>query len=315
MNLKTTWRAALAGLVALAVSATGLPLAGADSGADILAPAAPSRKLTISQTTVKVGEKVAISGTGCNDAVVLISIGEWDKAGYWDAARFVDAKATKWSIAWTPTAKNLGTSKVRVRCSVYWGEGFDYDVAKVTVVKALTATPTPKVKGTAQVGRKLTADAGTWKPAKVTLKYQWLRGGTAIKGATKKTYTLTAKDKGKKISVKVTGSKSGFAGQSKTSKATSKVKAGTLTAKPTPKISGTAKVGKKLTAVAGKWKPATVTLGYQWYRNGAKIKKATKSTYKVAAADKGKRLTVKVTGKKAGYASVTKTSKKTAKVA
>jgi hypothetical protein len=73
-------------------------------------------------------------------------------------------------------------------------------------------------------------------------------------------------------------------------------------------------VGKKLTAKAGSWKPAKVKLSYQWYRGGKKIAKATKSTYKLAKADKGKRITVKVTGKKSGYTTVTKTSKATAKV-
>jgi hypothetical protein len=54
---------------------------------------------------------------------------------------------------------------------------------------------------------------------------------------------------------------------------------------------------------------------YQWYRNGIKIKKATKSTYKLTKADRGKRITVKVTGKKRGYHTHTRTSAKTAKIA
>ncbi|MBK7822101.1 MAG: CAP domain-containing protein [Tessaracoccus sp.] len=82
-----------------------------------------------------------------------------------------------------------------------------------------------------------------------------------------------------------------------------------------PKISGTAKVGKKLTAKAGAWGPKPVTLTYQWYRNGKKIAKATTSTYTLKAADKGKKITVKVTGKKKGYATASKTSKPTSKVA
>ena len=42
------------------------------------------------------------------------------------------------------------------------------------------------------------------------MKYQWLRNGKAIKKATKASYKLTAKDKGKKVSVKVTYSKAGL---------------------------------------------------------------------------------------------------------
>ncbi|MFT3970979.1 MAG: hypothetical protein QM695_12070 [Micropruina sp.] len=82
----------------------------------------------------------------------------------------------------------------------------------------------------------------------------------------------------------------------------------------TPKISGTAKVGKTLTAKPGKWKPSGTKLSYQWYRNSTKITGATKSTYKLVKADKKNKMTVKVTGKKDGYANTTKTSGKTKKV-
>ena len=77
---------------------------------------------------------------------------------------------------------------------------------------------------------------------------------------------------------------------------------------PTPKISGKAKAKSKLTAKPGTWKPGRVTLKYQWYRNSTAIKGATKSTYKLATADKGKKVKVIVTGRKAGYASVAKSS-------
>ncbi|MFT3888888.1 MAG: CAP domain-containing protein [Arachnia sp.] len=85
-------------------------------------------------------------------------------------------------------------------------------------------------------------------------------------------------------------------------------------ASPKPTISGTAKVGKKLTAKAGTWKPGGTKLTYQWYRGSTKIVGATKSTYTLRRADKGKVITVKVKGTKKGYLTVTKTSAETAKV-
>ncbi|MDM7853726.1 hypothetical protein [Cellulomonas alba] len=81
-----------------------------------------------------------------------------------------------------------------------------------------------------------------------------------------------------------------------------------------PTVTGTVQVGKTLTAHAGKWKPAPVKLTYQWKRSGVAISGATKSTYKLAPADAGKKITVKVTGKKAGYKSAARTSKATAAV-
>lgn len=81
----------------------------------------------------------------------------------------------------------------------------------------------------------------------------------------------------------------------------------------TPTISGSAKVGKKLTAKLGAWNPKP-TFSYQWYRSGKAIAKATKSSYKVTASDLKKTLKVKVTAKKSGYETLAKTSKATAKV-
>ena len=65
---------------------------------------------------------------------------------------------------------------------------------------------------------------------------------------------------------------------------------------------------------SGTWTPSGVTLSYQWYRNSSLIKGATKSTYKLVKADKKKQISIKVTGTKAGYTTLTKTSAKTKKV-
>ena len=92
---------------------------------------------------------------------------------------------------------------------------------KITV-GAFKKAPTPKITGTAKVGKKLTAKAGTWSP-KPTLSYQWYAGSSKIKGATKSTFKVTSKQKGKKITVKVTATKSGYQTVTKTSKATAKV--------------------------------------------------------------------------------------------
>lgn len=87
-----------------------------------------------------------------------------------------------------------------------------------------------------------------------------------------------------------------------------------LTKTPTPVISGTVKVGNTLKAKAGSWGPSGVKVTYQWWRGSKKISGATKSTYTVTSADRGKKIRVKVLGKKSGYASVTKTSAKSIRV-
>jgi hypothetical protein len=55
-----------------------------------------------------------------------------------------------------------------------------------------------------------------------------------------------------------------------------------------------------------------VTLRYQWLRNGVAVSGATYSTYVVNKADRGRRLSVRVTGSKAGYTTVSRTSAQTA---
>jgi hypothetical protein len=80
-----------------------------------------------------------------------------------------------------------------------------------------------------------------------------------------------------------------------------------LTKTPTPKISGLLKVGITIKATPGTWDTGT-SFTYQWLRDGVSIAKATSSSYKLTAKDKAHKLSVRVTGKKTGYTSISKTS-------
>ncbi|MFP7834047.1 cell wall-binding repeat-containing protein [Marisediminicola sp. LYQ134] len=106
----------------------------------------------------------------------------------------------------------------------YWVQIFaGYPADSTPPTPSLSATPTPKITGSPLVGKTLTAAPGTWGPAPVTLKYQWYAGGKAIAGATKKTHLVTSYDVGTRVTVKVTGSKSGYRSVAKTSAATAAV--------------------------------------------------------------------------------------------
>ena len=173
---------------------------------------------------------------------------------------------------------------------------------------------TPKITGTAAVGHKLTATAGTWRPGGVSLRYQWLRAGTPISGASTTSYTPSVADAGYALSVRVTGIKRLYTTTVRTSAATATVPLLKLRATPTPTISGKALVGSTLTAHPGTWAPAPVALAYQWYRGSTEVTGATKAAYPVTAADAGAVLKVAVTATKTGYAPVTTTSKASATV-
>lgn len=87
-------------------------------------------------------------------------------------------------------------------------------VASVVVGKALFRTKRPKLRGVPRAGRVLSVKVKGWKPKpakkSVKVRYQWLKNGKKIKGAKKATYRVRAKDRGKKISVRVTAKKKGY---------------------------------------------------------------------------------------------------------
>jgi Carbohydrate esterase, sialic acid-specific acetylesterase len=179
--------------------------------------------------------------------------------------------------------------------------------ATTTIAKGTLSAPVPTISGTRKVGYTLTAVPGSWGPAPVTLSYRWYRSGTAISDAYGATYKIRSGDAGRSITVKVTGSKTGYNTTSKTSAGTASIAKGTLTA-PIPTITGTAAFGSTFTAVPGAWGPAPVTLTYKWYRSHVLISDASASTYKIRTGDRGRTITVKVTGSRTGYNTTSKTS-------
>ena len=184
-------------------------------------------------------------------------------------------------------------------------------VSAGAVLRVFGTKPTPKLSGTVKVGSTLTAKPGTWSPS-ATLSYQWFRGNSAISGATKSKYKVQLADVGLKLSARVTGSKAGYLSVAKASAATKTVPKVTMKAS-TPKITGTTKVGSTLGVSRGSW-TSGVTFSYQWYRSGKAISGATGSTYLLTTADKGKTLTVKVTGVRTGYTTAAKTSKSSKRI-
>lgn len=79
-------------------------------------------------------------------------------------------------------------------------------------------------------------------------------------------------------------------------------------------INGSRKVGSTLSVhatpwLAGSYPTTYASMSYQWKRNGAAIKGATASRYKLGKADKGKPITITVTARRYGYNTGSATSK------
>lgn len=173
------------------------------------------------------------------------------------------------------------------------------------------SAPRPKIAGTMKTGAKLTVTVPVREPAATKVSYQWYRNSTKISGATKRTYTLTATDRGKRISVRVTYKAPGISTDQVFSKKTAKVVAGPVRS-VTPKITGNAVAGQELRVQVGTWGPGKVTMSYQWRRDGKAIKGATSRSYRVTAKDGGHEISVAVKGSSKGYKTVTKVSARVA---
>jgi hypothetical protein len=177
----------------------------------------------------------------------------------------------------------------------------------------------PTVTGTyAGVGVELTGTVGTWSNITNNIRPQWYRcstagvatdtytrgsapsGCAAISGATELTYTPVSADIGRYLRIRIGGI--GDGGQlfsfSRTTVLISTAPVSQASAPPT--VGGTVKVGKTVTAAKGTWASTPkLSYAYQWYRCTVSgiaadsapgtctlITGATKSTYKLLAADK-----------------------------
>lgn len=81
-------------------------------------------------------------------------------------------------------------------------------VTAATPVK-LRATHVPVVRGAARSGAVVRATSVRWNARPVTVRYQWLRNGRAIKGANSSAYRLKRTDVRKRVSVRVTARRAG----------------------------------------------------------------------------------------------------------
>lgn len=202
----------------------------------------------------------------------------------------------------------------------------------VTGVNPFTQSPTPTISvsggGSPAVGKTLTATPGTWSPTP-TLTYLWKRGADTISGATTASYTLSAADEGKAITVTVTATLSTYPTTPKTSQPTEAVAKGSFTSTPVPTVTtggvpvssgGVVATGVTLTAVPfvspAVWVPTQDSFTYQWFVGESAVAdpSASQTTYLVKPADLGKQITVKVTAKKAGYTDTSRSSVATAAV-
>ncbi|HEY3339041.1 MAG TPA: FlgD immunoglobulin-like domain containing protein [Propionicimonas sp.] len=142
-----------------------------------------------------------------------------------DGVTPVPAGTYTWELA-VPAADGSGDLAVNTLAASA-GKPVKGTVRVVRKYLGTVSGPAPRISDrTPVVGQTLTAAPGAWKPAsKITLAYQWFRGGTAV-GVNSATYTVTSADLGQKLRVTVTGVADGWRTKARSSGATAKVAAG-----------------------------------------------------------------------------------------
>ena len=248
-----------------------------------------------------------ISGTVGVGQTLTAKPGAWTAGTALNYQWYAGGAAVKGATASTFTVTSAQVGKQIVVMDKGHLTGYASPTMSSAATPKVLGVGAPSFGGVDMAGGVLSARPGTWTSG-TTFAYQWYADGAAIAGATKSTYSLTSAQVGHAIRLRVTGSQTGYATMAALSGTSPKViAAGTAT------IAGTAKVGSKLSAGHGTWTAGT-TFTYQWLANCAAIAGATGSTFMPAAAQRGKALTVQVTGHLAGYATVTRTSAATAAV-
>lgn|GEM_PF-2763403 len=185
-------------------------------------------------------------------------------------------------------------------------KGSPVTTASQLVAPGTVPVSAPRVAGTARVGVKQTATQAGSLPAGARRMVQWLRAGRPIAGATRWSYTPTAADRGKQLSLRVSATAPGYRSR-------------VLTSVPRTMAAGRLKVGVvsvrfidfapglTITTDLSQWTAGT-SFKVQWLRDGRVVKGATGTRHRLTKADVGHRVSYRVTASKAGYTSIVKVS-------
>lgn len=276
--------------------------------------------------TVRVGERVPVA-FACGDETSWITA----CAGSHPVGELVDTSSPGSRVLSVVATDVVGRTTMR-----------SATLQVVADVPTVTISSEPVIVGTPRIGERLEVQHGEFTPLSSVI-YRWYRNGVLIPGGAGSYYTVSAADAGATIQVVVTATASGHEPGVFTSPAVGPIPVpvpppgggtggtggtggGTggggggasgqeaVRATTTGSVSGTARIGRTLSATAPTWSVAAATTSRQWLRNGAPIPAATGTTYRLGAADRGARISVRFTGQATGRPSGTVDSAATAPV-
>lgn len=203
----------------------GLPngVCGCDSAA---APKTSGGTMSIANVAVyQSGAPVVpvptITGTAAVGTTLVADSGRTEQVTYqWRADGTAVSGATGASLI---VPSGLVGKRITVTTASLSGKNVTTSLPTNPVVAGTLGAVTPTVSGTAKLGSTLTATPGSWTPSPVNLTYRWKADGVDIAGATSKTLKVSTTQVGKRITVMVTGTKTGYATAQRTSAPTATV--------------------------------------------------------------------------------------------
>jgi large repetitive protein len=218
----------------------GAPISGADDPTYRLVAADAGRSVHVVETATLSGRT---PGTAASDPVVVelgaapvasavpvltgtpvvgqtlrVTSGTWPdrpsvrRQWYRDDAAIGAATGTSYTLVDADAGHEVRVVETAVLAGRHDGSAASEPMA-VRPMPVLEATSPPRVSGTPRVGEQLTADPGTWSgTGSPRFTYQWLRDGVAVgEVSSRSSYTVTAADAARRISVLVRATSSGFA--------------------------------------------------------------------------------------------------------
>jgi hypothetical protein len=287
----------------------------ASDGGALLTVTAEGAKRCFTSTAVRTskakrvttGTLPIVTGSPVVGGELTVSTGKWNRSGLtfsyqWLRAGAVIVGAT--GPSYTAGDTDLGrvvTARVTGTASGYRATLVSRSVAPVSLA-AVANSEGPSVSGVAAFGSILTASPGSYSPSDSSVSYLWRLDGVSVSSATSSTFEVPHQAVGKRVTVSVTASHSDRAPLTVVSAPTPPIAAQSFTSTPVPIISGYTNVGRVLSAVMPAWSQRA-SFTYQWYRNGVKMPGAVHQTFKIGPSSKGKKITVQVTGRRAGFVS------------
>jgi surface antigen len=168
-------------------------------------------------------------------------------------------------------------------------------------------TAAPRIEGLAKVGSTLTATPATFSPAVSATTVQWFADGVPVPGANDWQLELGAAEANKRITVSVTGTRTGYAPVAAESEPTAPVGPKELVVTEEPTLTGSPQVDGTLQVAPGRVDEKDARVTTSWLRDGTPIKGASALTYRPTPSDVGARIGARVTFSKPGYRTVAKT--------